>query len=265
MFAGELELSDSLSRVLVVAAAAEVCPMDTPRFPHHLDCLALTGITLDHLPRDRSLGRVRRYPKGANLWQSDDASDRIYFLRRGRVAIMTATPEQQPVLLRTVEADQSFGELCLCTSRARTRETTASALIACEAIEIKLGHFLGHLRQSREALEALVCTLCLRLTDAEHRVEILAHRGAEQRLGRLMLRLGAAGARAGRADRKNTATLSVSHIEIARLAGMSRSHVTVTMGRLRRLGLVRYRREGPLRVDVAALTAYLGRIVRGQD
>jgi CRP/FNR family cyclic AMP-dependent transcriptional regulator len=239
--------------------------MDKPQFPHHLDCEALTGITLDHLPHDASLGRLRRYSKGTDLWQPDDAADRIFFLRRGRVAVMTATPEQQPVLLRTIEARQSFGELCLCTARARTRGTTASALIACEAIEIKLGQFLGYLRQNRDALEALVCTLCLRLTDAEHRVEVLAHRGAEQRLGRLMLRLGASGARVGRVASKETVTLSVSHVELARLAGMSRSHVTVTMGRLRRRGLVRYQREGPLRVDVAALTDYLGRIVRGDE
>ena len=56
--------------------------MDTPRFPHHRDCEALTGITLDHLPRDGSLGRVRRFAKGAYVWQPDDAADRIYFLRR---------------------------------------------------------------------------------------------------------------------------------------------------------------------------------------
>jgi hypothetical protein len=49
------------------------------------------------------------------------------------------------------------------------------------------------------------------------------------------------------------------------MAGMSRSHVTVTMGRFRRRGLVRYVREGPLRVDVSALTAYLGRIVSGGE
>ena len=169
--------------------------MDTPKFPHHLDCQALTGITLDHLPRDGSLGRLRRYAKGTHLWQSDDAADRIYFLRRGRVAVVTATPEHRPVLLRTVEADQSFGELCLCTSRTRTRGTTASALIACDTIEIKLGQFLTYLRQNRAALEALVCTFCLRLSEAEHRVEVFAHRGADQRLGRLMLRLGSSGAR----------------------------------------------------------------------
>ena len=239
--------------------------MPTPKFPHHLDCEALTGMTLDQLPHDGSLGRVRRYTKDAHLWESDDAADRIFFLRRGRVAVMTGTPEERPVLLRTVEAGQAFGELCLCTARTRTRGTAASALIACEAIEIKLGQFLGYLRQNREALEALVCTLCMRLTDAEHRVEVLAHRGAEQRLGRLMLRLGTTGARGGQIKRRDTVTLSLSHNELARLAGMSRSHVTVTMGRLRRRGLVRYQREGPLRVDVPALTVYLGQIVRGEE
>ena len=177
---------------------------------------------------------------------------------------MTATPEHRPVLLRTIEAGQPLGELCVCTTRARTRGTTATALVASEAIEIKLSHFLSYLRQNREALEALLCTFCLRLTEAEHRVEVFAHRGAEQRLGRLMLRLGSSSARA-RPDRKDTVTLSLSHQELARMAGMSRSHVTVTMGRLRRRGLVQYVREGPLRVDVAALTLYLGRIVSGEE
>jgi CRP-like cAMP-binding protein len=238
--------------------------MPTAKFPHHLDCEALTGLTVEYLPHDGSLGGTRRYAKGTHLWESDDAADRVYFLRRGRVAIMTATPEHRPVLLRTVEAHQSLGELCLCTTRARTRGTTASALMASEAIEIKLDQFLGYLRQNREALEALVCTLCMRLTEAEHRVEVFAHRGAEQRLGRLILRLGTSGARTSHVDRGKTVTLSVSHNELAQIAGMSRSHVTVTMGRLRRRGLVRYRREGPLRVDVPALTAYLGHIVRGE-
>ena len=239
--------------------------MQTPKFPHHLDCQALTGITVGHLPQDGSLGRLRRYTKGTDLWKADDAADRVYFLRRGRVTVMTATPEHRPVLLRTIEVDQSFGELCLCTSRTRTRGTTASALIACEAIEIKLSQFVAYLRQNREALEALVCTFCLRLTESEHRVEVFAHRGSEQRLGRLMLRLGSSGARARRLDRKDTVTLSLSHKELARMAGMTRSHVTVTLGRLRRRGLLRYVRQGPLRVDVAALTLYLGHIVSGEE
>jgi CRP/FNR family cyclic AMP-dependent transcriptional regulator len=235
--------------------------MDTPKFPHHRDCEALTGITLDHLPRDGSLGRVRRFAKGAFVWQPDDAADRIYFLRSGRVVVMTANPDERPVALRTIEPEQPFGELCLCTVRTGVRGTTACALVASEAFEIKLTNFLGYLHQNRAALDALMFTLCLRLTDAEHRIEVMAHRGAEQRLGRLLLRLATSRGRKGRRD---TITVSVSHKELAALAGMSRPHVTVTMGRLRRRGLVRYEREGLVHCDVASLTDYLGRIVRGE-
>jgi len=106
--------------------------------------------------------------------------------------------------------------------------------------------------------------LCWRLTDAEHRIEVMAHRGAEQRVGRLLLRLGTSRGRKGRVGRKDIVSVSVSHNELAQLAGMSRPHVTVTMGRLRRRGLVQYERAGLVRVEVVSLTDYLGRIVRGE-
>ncbi|MDO8795707.1 MAG: Crp/Fnr family transcriptional regulator [Vicinamibacterales bacterium] len=183
--------------------------MDTPKFPHHRDCEALTGITLDHLPRDGSLGRVRRFKKGAYLWQPDDAADRIYFLRKGRVVVMTATPHERPVALRNIEPDQPFGELCLCSVRTGIRGTSACALVASEAFEIRLSTFLGYLRQNRAAFEALMFTLCLRLTDAEHRIEVMAHRGAEQRLGRLLLRLASSRGRKGSLGLRDTITVSV--------------------------------------------------------
>jgi CRP/FNR family cyclic AMP-dependent transcriptional regulator len=225
---------------------------------------ALTGLTLDQLPRDASLGRVRRFAKGSYLWQADDAADRIYFLRRGRVVVMTAKPHERPVVLRTIEPDQPFGELCLCSVRAGIRGTTARAVVASEAFEIKLSNFLRYLNENRAALDALMFTLCMRLTDAEHRIEVMAHRGAEQRLGRLLLRLATSRGRQGRGGRSDAMTVLVSQNELAQLAGMSRPHVTVTMGRLRRRGLVRYAREGSVRVEVASLTEYLGRTVRGE-
>jgi CRP/FNR family cyclic AMP-dependent transcriptional regulator len=238
--------------------------MDTLKFPHHRDCEALTGITVDHLPRDGSLGRVRRFAKGAYLWQPDDTADRIYFLRKGRVVVTTAKPHERPVALRRVEPGQPFGELCLCSVRTGLRGTTACALIESEAFEIKLNSFLGYLHQNRAALDALMFTLCLRLTDAEHRIEVMAHRGAEQRLGRLLLRLATSRGRRSRVGRKDMVIVAVSHNELAQLAGMSRPHVTVTMGRIRRRRLVQYEREGLVRVDVVSLTEYLGRIVRGE-
>jgi len=238
--------------------------MDTPKFPHHRDCEALTGITLDHLPRDGSLGRVRRFAKGAFLWRPDGAADRIYFLRKGRVVVSTARPHERPVILRTIDPNQPFGELCRCSGRSGIRGTTASAVVASEAFEIKLSQFLGYLKQNRPVIEAMMFTLCLRLTDAEHRIEVMAHRGAEQRLGRLLLRLAASPGRKGNLGLRDAVAVAVSQNELAKLAGMSRPHVTVTMGRLRDRGLVQYEREGLVRIAVTSLTEYLGRIVRGE-
>jgi CRP/FNR family transcriptional regulator, cyclic AMP receptor protein len=235
--------------------------MDTTKSHHHRDCETLTGIRLDDLPRDGSLGRVRRFAKGAYLWRPDDVADRIYFLVKGRVVLLTAKPHERPVALHTIEPEQLLGELSLC-SVPGTRGTTACALVESEAFEIKLGNFLAYVQQNRAALDALICTLCVRLRDAHHRIEAMAHRGAEQRLGSLLLRLATTRERKGRHGRKDIATVSVSHNELAQLAGMSRPHVTVTMGRLRRRGLVYYEREGVVRVEVAPLSDYLGRIGR---
>jgi CRP/FNR family transcriptional regulator, cyclic AMP receptor protein len=236
--------------------------MDTPKFPEHRDGEAAGGITLDHLPRDGSLGRVRRFAKSAYVWQTDDVADRIYFLRKGRVVLMTAMPHERPIVLRTIAPGQPFGVLCLCAAPTDIRGTTAHALVDSEAIEIKLTTFLPYLHQNRTALDALMVTVCLRLKDAYHRIEVMAHRGAEQRLGSLLLRLATSRDRQSRAGRRDRATVSVSHNELAQLGGMSRPHVTVTMGRLRARGLVDTEREGVVRVDVASLTDYLARVPR---
>lgn len=105
-------------------------------------------------------------------------------------------------------------------------------------------------------------TLCLRLKDAYHRIEVMAHRGAEQRLGSLLLRLATSRDRQGRGGRRDRVTVSVSHNELAQLGGMRRPHVTVTMGRLRARGPVDTEREGVVRVDVASLTDCLARVPR---
>lgn len=46
------------------------------------------------------------------------------------------------------------------------------------------------------------------------------------------------------------------------MTAMSRSHVTVTMGKFRQRGLVLYERNRPLVVDVPSLKDYLNRAQR---
>ncbi|MCA1601173.1 MAG: helix-turn-helix domain-containing protein, partial [Acidobacteria bacterium] len=100
----------------------------------------------------------------------------------------------------------------------------------------------------------LVFTFCVRLANAEHRLEVLAHRSAEERLGMLLLQLATSQA-AGKSN--GEVALQVSHGELAQMAAMSRPHVTVTMGKFRRRGLVRYGAGRPLVVDRPSLKYFL--------
>lgn len=229
-----------------------------PEFPHgeHADCRALTSLTLDHLPHDGSLGRARRFRRGADVWQPEDRSDRLYFLMRGQVAVIASSVDGREVVLALIEAGEPFGELCFCGGENAYRRTTARATFESEVIEIKLADFVNFLQQNRDVLAAFIFTLCIRLAHAERRIEILAYRGAEERLGMLLLHL--ASARGGKSGgHGDEVKLPVTHEELARMAAMSRQQVTITMGRLRRAGLVRYERNRPLVVNAGALASHL--------
>ena len=229
---------------------------DAPQFSDHRACEALTGLTLDQLPRDGSLGHLRQYDQGQYIWGVGDPADRIYFLQRGHVGVMVSDPQGREVILQSILPREAFGELCYCSLWKGQRHTDCRALLASEVFEILLNDFVGYLQHDQNALMALMITFCLRLSEAERRAEILTYRGAEERLGRLLLQLAETRGRVN-PQVEGQVVLHVSHDELAQMAAMSRPHVTVTMGKLRSHGLVLYERNQPLIVSVPALNRYL--------
>jgi len=228
------------------------------KFPHgeHEDCRALTELTVEHLPRDGGLGRPRRYRARQPVWEPEDRSDRIYFLLSGEVVVYATTAGGDELVVRDVGAGQPFGELCFCGGPTKVRRTTARAVAACEAVEIKLPDFMEYVRADRDVLTSLIFTFCIRLGEAERLVEIFAYRHAEERLGRLLLHLAEVTRRRQGARQDSgggRVILPFTHDELARRAAMSRQHVTITLGKMRREGLVEYGRGLPLVVDTRRL------------
>lgn len=233
-------------------------PKEPITFPQgeHEECRALTELTVGHLPADGSLGRARRYRARQHVWEPDDRSDRIYFLLQGEVVISAPDADGGEVILRSVEAGQPFGELCFCGGPTKVRRTTALAAVASEAVEVKLPGFIEYVRSDRDVLTSLLYTFCLRLGEAERLVEIFAYRQAEERLGRLLLHLAEVSRRRQGVQEDSAGgrvTLPMTHDELARRAAMSRQHVTITLGRMRREGLVDYGRGRHLVVDMLRL------------
>lgn len=224
----------------------------------HRTCQTLTEMALQHLPQEQDLGRMRRFARGTDIWRPDDQSDRLYFVRRGEVTVLFADAQGHEVILRKVEAGQLLGELCLCAPQHSLRETFARASVEAEVLEIKYADFVAHLQENTNALQALLLTFCSRLGEAERRAEILMHRSADERLSRLLLQLAEMRGHPHKAY-PGPVTLRVSHDELAQTAAMSRAHVTVTMGRLRELGLISYERNRPLIINLPQLAAHINR------
>jgi CRP-like cAMP-binding protein len=124
------------------------------------------------------------------------------------------------------------------------RNTVARACTPATILEIEYVAFLLYIRMANDVLAPLVVTMCIRLSDCETRTEILAQRGAQERVGGLLLQLAAKVPEESGRNRKHV-VLHVSHIDVARMAAMSRPHVTVTLGRFRRKHLVHILAIGP--------------------
>lgn len=231
-------------------------PPELP-FLEHRTCLTLTRLTVDILPRDRPLGQSRRFGKNSTLWRPDDRADRIYFLESGAVAIVSSDLKGNELLLQSVTSGDAFGELCFCAQGKGLRNTTARAVSAVSVREIPYEAFVKELLTRPELLSSLVYTFCLRLSDCEVRTEILAQRGAEERIGRLLLHLAAGPLASPDARQLAWVVIGVAHTEIARMAAMSRPHVTVTLGKFRRLRIVEYARGRPISINLPGLTAHL--------
>ena len=224
----------------------------------HQDCQTLTELTIEYLPRDGSLGRVLRYRKGAFVWQPDDLQDKIYFLQQGQIAIFFSDSEGREVVLQKVDVGKPFGELCFC-GKYKLRGSLARAVAPSEAVAVSLADFMDYMQTNREVLAALVWTYCVRLADSQRRVEILANRGAEERLGHLLLHLALTqNQKYGEPPGEiGAVTILISHNELAQMAAMSRPHVSVTMNKLRGRGFVDYGRNRPLMVNVPVLRKHL--------
>lgn len=252
--------------VIALAGPAKLCGMAANKkrtgfaFPEHRACVTLTELSAEQLPRDGSIGRRRKFRNGAAVWQPEDRADRIYFLKQGEIGIFSGDANGRDLLLQIVKPSEPFGELCFCAEEGGVRRTFARACADAIVVEIGYDGFVDYLRKTPEAVASLVCTFCLRLSDCETRSEVLAHRGAQERLGRLLLQL--AGKSVKTKKRADEIVVHATHAELARMAAMSRPHVTLTLGHFRERGLIRYSRGTPLAIRREALRAYLGNALR---
>ena len=211
------------------------------------------------MPASELTGRCRTLRKKAEIALSTPF-DRIFRLDTGRLLLTTCDASGTEVLIRRVAPGEFFGEFCFCSERAKPHDyVSARALEPSQFTEIQAGAFLRLINRSPVALQSFIGSVCRHLADADRRIFALAHRGAEERVCLLLQELSTQTA----LDKSTSPHITASHSEIANLAAMSRPHVSVILGRLRKRGLINYRRQGPIAIHSARIRRFLDQLHGG--
>ncbi len=228
----------------------------TLAFTDHSECRSLKMLVqADAL--DPPGARPRALKRRQSLWLSEAPFDRVYRLEAGQVSIIGADETGRELLLRTIATGEWFGDYCLCPGQHWPHPAVeARADEDCQLLEVRHDHWLRGLARNATAVRDFVSRTCIRLAQADRRLIMLARRSADERIGMLLLDCAAADVQP---SPHGFGRVTLTHAEIATAAAMSRPHVSVTLGRFRRKGLIKYRRHESILIDLRRLRAWLER------
>ncbi|MFN2189614.1 MAG: Crp/Fnr family transcriptional regulator [Candidatus Promineifilaceae bacterium] len=188
--------------------------------------------------------RSRQIPKGSILFFQHDPADGYYILYTGSIAIYVSSSDGRELVLGEMRPGDCFGELALITGQ--TRSTSAIALRKSEVIILPNQHFLDLINSQPDMLRILLLTLAKRFYGATQRESALAFLDAPARLARILLQLAATSEAPG-------GYITISQLQLARRAGLTRQTVAKILGRWRRAGWLLTGRGRVVLLDIPAL------------
>ena len=192
------------------------------------------GLDGEVIARLAQVGRAVQLAKGAVLFSQADASETVYVVRRGSLALVLQAVDGRELVIGEMRPGDVFGELAVLTGQPRS--SSALAREAAEVIAIPGAEFLAALDAEPQ--------LARRLQLSSERESALAFLDAPARLARALLQL----------DRRESAGyMTISQEELARHTGLTRQTTAKILGQWRRAGWLLTGRGKIVLLDRAAL------------
>lgn len=174
------------------------------------------------------------FPGGTLIVKQGATPDALLIIGRGRVRIERDAGAGRVVPLGYRGSGEVLGEACLGHESAQAENATA--MEETEVIKIPLPAVDEMLATDPALSSALLGVLLARQREAEDRIESLLFRNVEGRVVEFLLK---AADRWGVPSPKGTLiSAPITHLEIAQSIGSTRETVTLTLGALRREGLL---------------------------
>ena len=196
----------------------------------------------------RALGRVRRYPIGAALFNGGEPGDCVHVLLAGRVKLSNATDAGREALLGIREPGDLIGEMSAIDEAPRS--ATAIALEPVEVLSVSTPAFVAFLDRTPGVALVLLRVIIRRLRDADRkRVEYVA----QDTVGRVCSRLVELADRFGTPGAGGHVDVAITQEDLAAWTSSSREAVIRALRTLRELGWIATRRRAITLLEVEML------------
>jgi CRP/FNR family cyclic AMP-dependent transcriptional regulator len=220
-------------------AAAELEDTDSGRRRMLKRSLLLKDASGSWLDDPAKKARVERRPRGRVLFRSGEVGETVLLILEGRVRLSRSSRDDREYLVQYREVGELVGESLLCgavTFRETGEAATDVALLLLPLRALRRG-----LEGDQTIALRLLQTIARRQWELEDYVERVLFRTVESRLAE---RIAGLATQYGRSETRGTLIdLKVTHAELSRAIGATRETVTLTLGALRRRGIIEFDRR----------------------
>lgn len=182
---------------------------------------------------------VKKIAKGSIIYHQGDTAEFFYYLKSGRVKVIMTSPDGLEKTLSTASGGEILGEAAFFDKMPRI--SSALAMTDIEVTAINEGKLLSLIRENPRLALELLKNQASRIRLLSGQIDSMAFMKADGRIARLLIQHMNA--------EDNIVTLT--HEEIAGMAGASRVTVSKTLNSFKRRGflLTEYRRIVILNID----------------
>lgn len=189
------------------------------------------------LKRLASIARVHQVPKGILIFEKRMAGNHLFVVMKGRIKIYSGLDQSnKKKTFAYLEPGDFFGEMSLLDKKGRS--LSAQAMEETELLTISRKEFQRLLLEEPQFTLNVTKTLIERLRRANEEIEALTFRSLYGRVCRQILEMAKKYGKGGKSG--GSIPMSVTHAELADLAGTAREMVTKVLSSLRRLRVIDY-------------------------
>jgi CRP-like cAMP-binding protein len=191
----------------------------------------------------------KTFKKGEYIYHPEDVSDKVFFVREGRVKVGNYSAEGKEITKTILSAGEVFGELAVIGEETRrdfaqALEPTTLCIVSVEEMKSLMKHHSG--------LSLFFMKLMgNRMLDMEQRLESLVFKDSRSRIVEFLINL--VNKRGQRVGYEMLVRKFFTHQEIANLTATSRQTVTTVLNELRSKNLLTFDRRRLLVRDMVKL------------